>query len=118
MRANEFINEDAIGTSPKRPRREGSRHSRGHEPQARYTEVAVNEEDVTEEKKSTTAICKSSKTNDQLGASMLSKCKSLGLRAREGNKSHLVNGKRIKVGGKKIKGKVHGGPLPDWGEHK
>ena len=40
------------------------------------------------------------------------------MRAREGNKSHLVNGKRIKVGGKKIKGKVHGGPLPDWGEHK
>jgi len=50
---------------------------------------------------------------------MLSSCKSQGLRARDGDKSHKL-GKaaksRIKVGGHKIKGQKYGGPLPDWSE--
>ena len=59
-------------------------------------------------------LCKSSKPDSQLGASNLASCKSQGLRARDGEKSHKVGSKRITVGDKKIKGKKYGGPLPDW----
>ena len=57
---------------------------------------------------------RSSRPNDALGASALASCKSQGLRKRDGKKSHKIGKRRIKVGGKKIKGKAHGGPLPDW----
>lgn len=67
-------------------------------------------------------LCKSSKPDDDLGASNLASCKSQGYRARDGEKSHLITaGKRkvrVKVGGKKIKGKKYGGPLPDYGTRK
>lgn len=67
-------------------------------------------------------ICLSKRSDDDLGASALASCKSQGLRARDGKKSHLIgHGKsatRITVGGKKIKGKAHGGPLPDYGTRK
>jgi len=67
-------------------------------------------------------LCLSSAPNQDLGASNLASCKSQGLRAREGGKSHLIgHGKssvRITVGGKKIKGKKYGGPLPDYGTRK
>ena len=57
---------------------------------------------------------RSSRPNDALGASALASCKSQGLRSRDGKKSHKIGKRRITVGGKKIKGKQHGGPLPDW----
>lgn len=60
------------------------------------------------------ALCLSKRSDASLGASQLSSCKSQGLRARDGNKSHKIGKKRVKVGGHKIKGKAHGGPLPDW----
>lgn len=61
------------------------------------------------------SLCKSSKPDGALGASALASCKSQGYRRREGNKSHKIGkNKRVKVGGKKIKGKKYGGPLPDW----
>ncbi len=67
-------------------------------------------------------LCKSSKPDDDLGASNLASCKSQGYRARDGEKSHLITSGqrkvRIKVGGKKIKGKKYGGPLPDYGTRK
>lgn len=50
----------------------------------------------------------------KMGASALASCKSQGLVSRDGKKSHKVGSKRIKVGGRRIKGKAHGGPLPDW----
>ena len=59
-------------------------------------------------------LCRSSRPNDALGASALASCKSQGLRSRDGKKSHKIGKRRITVGGKKIKGKQHGGPLPDW----
>lgn len=62
----------------------------------------------------TRSLCKSSKPDSALGASALASCKSQGYRRREGKKSHKVGKKRITVGGKKIKGKSYGGPLPDW----
>lgn len=67
-------------------------------------------------------LCISSKPSSELGASNLASCKSQGLRARTGAKSHLIgnagNKVRITVGGKKIKGKKYGGPLPDYGTRK
>ena len=89
-----------------------------------YTVVSVKsawdesvEEDITDEGgPANRSLCLSKKSNSQLGASQLASCKSQGLRAREGDKSHkFKDGKRVKVGGHKIKGKAHGGPLPDWG---
>jgi hypothetical protein len=75
------------------------------------------EEDITDEGgPASRSLCLSKKSNSQLGASQLASCKSQGLRAREGDKSHkFKDGKRVTVGGHKIKGKAHGGPLPDWG---
>jgi hypothetical protein len=60
-------------------------------------------------------VCRSSRPNSELPASWLASCKSQGLRTRSGNKSHKIKQKgRVKVGGKKIKGKQYGGPLPDY----
>jgi hypothetical protein len=77
---------------------------------------------VKEHGPTTRKLCLSTVSDSDLGASALASCKSQGLRARDGNKSHLIghgNSKvRIKVGGKKIKGKAHGGPLPDYGTRK
>ena len=60
-------------------------------------------------------LCRSSRPNSALGASALASCKSQGLRTRSGRKSHkITEDKRVTVGGKKIKGKKYGGPLPDY----
>jgi hypothetical protein len=59
-------------------------------------------------------LCTSGKPDSALGASQLSSCKSQGYRSREGAKSHKVGTERIRMRGKKIKGKKYGGPLPDW----
>jgi len=69
---------------------------------------------VIEEAKASAKLCKSSKPNSALGASNLASCKSQGYRRRDGKKSHKVGTTRKTVGGKKIKGKKYGGPLPDW----
>jgi hypothetical protein len=68
--------------------------------------------------KASLKLCRSSTPDAELGASNLSSCKSQGLRARDGDKSHKLGKSpesRVKVGGHKIKGKKYGGPLPDWG---
>lgn len=64
--------------------------------------------------KASRKLCGSTKTDAELGASNLASCKSQGLRARDGKKSHKVGKKRITVGGKRIKGEKYGGPLPDY----
>jgi len=69
---------------------------------------------VIDEAKASAKLCKSSRSNDSLGASALASCKSQGYRRREGKKSHKVGDTRKTVGGRKIKGKKYGGPLPDW----
>lgn len=72
---------------------------------------------IAEHGKASRELCKSSKPDSELGASMLASCKSQGLRARDGDKSHKLGKSpksRVKVGGHKIKGKKYGGPLPDW----
>jgi len=64
------------------------------------------------EAKPTKSDCR--KPADKLSASWLASCKSRGLKSREGGKSHKVGNKRVKVKGRKIRGKDYGGPLPDW----
>ena len=115
MRATEFINEEAFGTSQRRTQRPGARPARGHEPVSTYT-------DIEEHGPTSRKLCVSNVSDEALGASALASCKSQGLRARDGKKSHLIghgsSKVRITVGGKKIKGKAHGGPLPDYGTRK
>jgi hypothetical protein len=67
-----------------------------------------------DEEPASRALCTSGKPDSALGASQLSSCKSQGYRSRDGGKSHKVGSERIKVRGKRIKGKKYGGPLPDW----
>lgn len=62
----------------------------------------------------TRALCLSKRSDASIGASALASCKSQGLRPRDGKKSHKLGKKRVQVGGRKIKGRAHGGPLPDW----
>jgi hypothetical protein len=83
--------------------------------------AAKGDEDLTddldgdiEETQASKKLCTSSRSDASLGASNLASCKSQGYRAREGKKSHKIGDKRVTVGDKKIKGKAHGGPLPDW----
>lgn len=72
---------------------------------------------LSEAGKASRELCKSSKPDADLGASNLASCKSQGLRARDGEKSHKL-GKgpksRVTVGGHRIKGRKYGGPLPDY----
>jgi hypothetical protein len=75
----------------------------------------INEgDDLDLDEKASRKLCVSQKSDAELGASNLASCKSQGLRARDGKKSHLVGKTRKSVGGKRIKGKKYGGPLPDW----
>ena len=67
-----------------------------------------------QEEPASRALCTSGKPDSALGASQLASCKSQGYRSRDGGKSHKVGSERIKVRGKRIKGKKYGGPLPDW----
>lgn len=74
----------------------------------------LTEQHDVEEWQASKELCRSSKPNSALGASALASCKSQGLRTRSGKKSHKVGKRRVTVGGKKIKGKSYGGPLPDY----
>jgi hypothetical protein len=75
--------------------------------------VKGSDSEVTEEPASR-ELCTSGKPDAALGASQLASCKSQGYRSRDGGKSHKVGSDRVKVRGKRIKGKKYGGPLPDW----
>ena len=87
---------------------------------AQAVQMAQMSETISE--KASRGLCTSSTPDKDLGASNLASCKSQGLRARDGEKSHLITaGKRkvrVTVGGKKIKGRKYGGPLPDYGTRK
>ena len=83
----------------------------------KQVDVYVQAGQINETGKASRSLCLSSKPDEDLGASNLASCKSQGLRARDGNKSHKLGKSpksRIKVGGHKIKGKKYGGKLPDW----
>jgi len=76
-------------------------------------EIFTRDQDI-EEWKASKELCRSSRSDKSIGASALASCKSQGLRRREGNKSHKIGDRRVKMGGKKIKGKKYGGGIPDW----
>lgn len=82
----------------------------------------ISESDLRDlDEKASRKLCLSTKPNSELGASNLASCKSQGLRAREGKKTHKLGKSpksRVTVGGHKIKGKKYGGKLPDWGTRK
>ena len=80
----------------------------------KINEFITPEHQAVLDEKASKQLCLSTKSNKELGASNLASCKSQGLRAREGKKSHLVGKKRVTVGGKKLKGHKYGGPLPGW----
>lgn len=87
----------------------------------KLNEFITAEELDTLDEKASRALCLSTKPNGELGASNLASCKSQGLRAREGEKSHKLgrsSKSRVTVGGHKLKGKKYGGKLPDWGTRK
>ena len=71
-------------------------------------------ESMVDEEPASRELCQSGKPNNALGASNLASCKSPGYRGRHGDKSHKIGSERVKVKGKRIKGKKYGGPLPDW----
>ena len=80
----------------------------------RILEIVNESDSVILDEKASRKLCKSSTPNSKLGASNLASCKSQGWRTRSGNKSHKIGKTLKKVGGKKIKGKKYGGPLPDY----
>ena len=82
----------------------------------RVDELLESDEDL-EDWAASRSLCKSSKPNSALGASALASCKSQGLRRRTGKKKqkYKPDQPEQQVGGKIIKGKKYGGPLPDYG---
>jgi hypothetical protein len=111
-------------TKPSSTEKRGVKGRPGQRPMPKYDEQFCEEcgGSLAEEGKASRALCSSSKPDNELGASQLASCKSQGLRARDGEKSHLIghgnSSVRVTVGGKKIKGKKYGGPLPDYGTRK
>lgn len=98
----------------KKPVNPSAQHAKAKE---KLAPIKPMEDALDEHGKASRELCKSSKPDADLGASMLASCKSQGLRARDGNKSHKLGKSpesRVKVGGHRIKGQKYGGPLPDW----
>lgn len=67
---------------------------------------------LAESGKASRALCKSSRSNADLGVSQLASCKAQGLRARETPKKHTIGNKHQSIKGKMVKGHKYGGPLP------
>ena len=64
-------------------------------------------------------VCKSGKPDSELPASWLASCRSQGLRSRDSEKEHTIKGKRIRIDGKKIKGRKYGSSTsttPDYSD--
>ena len=100
--------------NPEPQGRHGVQSPKTHSMYSKYLEAAVQELMATTEAKASKDLCTSNIPDKRLGASNLASCKSQGYRARDGEKSHKIGSKRIKMGGKKIKGKKYGGPIPDY----
>ena len=83
----------------------------------RVDEVLTDDEQL-DDWRASKDLCLGDKPDKAIGASALASCKSQGYRKRKGKKSHKIAKRRVTVGGKKIRGKKYGGPLPDWGKRK
>lgn len=116
MRALEFIKEENIGTSAKRPGRKSDRPARGHATESRYKIVSTNKEKQLDERgKASKELCLS---NKKKGASDESSCKAQGYIARKTGKSQKIGNARVKLDGKKVKSVDYGGPIKNYGKHK
>jgi hypothetical protein len=60
------------------------------------------------------SVCVGSTPDSKLPASWLASCRSKGLRRRDSDREHRIDGKRQTVGHQKVKGDKYGGPLPDY----
>jgi hypothetical protein len=106
--------ENTLLLNPESAGRHGVQSPKVHSMYSKYLEAAVEQLMATTEAKASKDLCTSNIPDKRLGASNLSSCKSQGYRARQGEKSHKIGSKRVKMGGKKIKGKKYGGPIPDY----
>jgi hypothetical protein len=113
MRAQEFIKEEKLGVSSKRPGRVSDRPARGHATESRYKVKA--DAQLDERGKASKELCLS---NRKKGASDTSSCKAQGYMARKTKKTQLIGKKREKLDGKRIKSADYGGPLQNYGNHK
>lgn len=77
-------------------------------------EITQQIDQDVEEAKPSKAYCRNT-PKDKMSASWKASCKSRALISRDGDKSHKIGKKRVKMGGRKIKGKKYGGPLPFYG---
>lgn len=68
-----------------------------------------------EEGPASNKLCAKARKGIDIGASQIASCKSQGKLKRDTGKSAKVGNKRISLDQKKVKGKAHGGPLPDYG---
>ena len=59
-----------------------------------------------------------SKPKASLPASWVASCKSQGKMKRDGHRPEKIRGRTQTVGGKRVKGKKYGGPLPDYSAKK
>lgn len=109
MRAQEFIKEEKIGTSAKRPGRTSDRPARGHTAESRYK--VTKDAQLDERGKASKELCLS---NKKKGASDESSCKAQGFTPRKSGKTQLIGKKRVKLDGKTIKSAKYGGPLKDY----
>lgn len=125
-RAKKYPRKPINSIGPRKPKR-GKHFESLEELEARLEEARIEMEGLVcefcgshdhtsldESGKASRSLCVSSKPDSELGASQLASCKSQGLRARDGEKSHKIGKTRTRVGGHKIRGKKYGGPLPDW----
>ena len=55
-----------------------------------------------------------SRPKSSLPASWVSSCKSQGRMKRSGSRPEKIHGRTQTVGGKRVKGRKYGGPLPDY----
>jgi hypothetical protein len=106
--------ENTLLLNPESAGRHGVQSPKVYSMYSKYLEAAVEQLMATTEAKASKDLCTSNIPDKRLGASNLSSCKSQGYRARQGEKSHKIGSKRVKMGGKKIKGKKYGGPIPDY----
>jgi len=73
----------------------------------------INEQfiqDLEERGKASRKLCKSSKSNDELGMSQYSSCVAQGYRARKTKVKINKNGNPVSINGKKVKHQKYGGP--------
>lgn len=72
------------------------------------------DDELIQDWKASRKLCLKKVPDHKLGASALASCKSQGLRKRRSKVKVSVDGKRQKIGRRKMKGKKYGGILPDY----